>query len=273
MQILESFLCGKEQNPATCEDGIFIRENLVAVIDGVTAKGTRLWNGKKSGCYAKDKIIEYLQNISAKQVYKQSAKEFFCGLDKILREEIAVYGEELALEDYPRASIIVYNHYYKEVWSYGDCQCRLKNFTYSHAKKIDELNAALRAYVLEHELLTGKTLEMLRENDSGRKAILKNLQMQFLFENKTGAFGYPVLNGRGIEESLIKIYQAKEGDEIILASDGYPILGKTLKESEKALERILREDSMCFRQFRSTKGVQAGNVSFDDRAFCRIRIT
>lgn len=53
MQIIESFLCGKENNPKTCEDGIYIGEHLVAVIDGVTAKGKRLWNGHKSGPYAK----------------------------------------------------------------------------------------------------------------------------------------------------------------------------------------------------------------------------
>ncbi len=53
MEILETFLCGKENNPATCEDGLVISEQLVAIIDGVTAKGTRLWNDMSSGCYAK----------------------------------------------------------------------------------------------------------------------------------------------------------------------------------------------------------------------------
>lgn len=268
MQIIETFLCGKENNEETCEDGIFISENIVAVIDGVTAKGMKLWNGKKSGYYARDKIIAYLKQVS----WEQPAKELFGNLNRVLHDSIISCEEELQLEDFPRASVIVYNDYYKEIWSYGDCQCRLNKQVYSHVKKIDQLNADLRAYVLEYALLDGKTPEMLMENDLGRKAIQKNLQMQFQFENSTGEFGYPVLNGQGIEESLIKIYQVKEGDEIILASDGYPVLGKNLKESERELERIVKEDSLCFRQFRSTKGVQRGNVSFDDRAFCRIRI-
>lgn len=268
MQVIETFLCGKENNFKTCEDGIFIGENLAAVVDGVTAKGTKLWDGRKSGCYAKDKIIEYLNLTSP----EQSAKELFCNLDAVLHDSIAPCKEELLVEDYPRASVIVYNHYYKEIWSYGDCQCRLNDKVYSHVKKIDRLNADLRAYVLEYELLNGKTLEMLKANDLGRNAIQKNLQMQFQFENCTGEFGYPVLNGQGIREEFIKIYPVEQADEIILASDGYPVVGKNLSESEKELERILKEDPMCFRQFPSTKGVQRGNISFDDRAFCRIKI-
>ena len=268
MQIIETFLCGKENNEKTCEDGIFIGEHMVAVIDGVTAKGTKLWNGQKSGCYAKNKILTYLKQIPK----EQTAKDLFMHLDKVLHDSAIACKEELQIEDFPRASVIIYNDYYKEIWSYGDCQCRVNEDVYSHTKKIDKLNANLRAYVLEYELLQGKTLEMLMENDLGRKAIQKNLQMQFQFENSFGEFGYPVLNGQGIEESLIKIYQVKEGDEMILASDGYPVIEKDLKKSEQELERLIKEDPLCFRQLRGTKGIQKGNISFDDRAFCRIRI-
>lgn len=45
MRIIEQFICGKENNPDTCEDGLFISKELVAVIDGVTAKSRYLWNG------------------------------------------------------------------------------------------------------------------------------------------------------------------------------------------------------------------------------------
>ena len=268
LKVIETFLRGKENKKETCEDGIFIGEHLVAVVDGVTAKGTKLWNGKKSGCYAKDKILTYLKQISK----EQTAKDLLMHLDKVLQDSVIACEAELQSEDFPRASIIIYNDYYKEIWSYGDCQCRLNEQVYSHVKKIDQLNADLRTYVLEYELLNGKTPEMLMENDVGRKAIQKNLQMQFQFENRLCEFGYPVLNGQGIEESLIKIYQVKPGDEIILASDGYPVLEKSLKESEAQLKYFIKKDPLCFRELRGTKGLQKGNVSFDDRAFCRIRI-
>ena len=56
---------------------------------------------------------------------------------------------------------------------------------------------------------------------------------------------------------------------VVLASDGYPVLRKTLKECENELDYIRQNDPMCFRLFRSTKGIKQGNASFDDRAFCK----
>ena len=86
--------------------------------------------------------------------------------------------------------------------------------------------------------------------DPGRTAIQENLKLQMSFENINVPFGYPVLNGQGIEPSMIKVYPVKPGDEILLASDGYPVLGRTLEESEKELQRILKEDPLCFRTYR-----------------------
>ena len=268
MKILEKFIQGKESNPETCEDGLFIGEQMVAIIDGVTTKGTYLWDGKKSGRFAKDIIMEFL----SKNVERYSAAELFHGMDYALKRSIENALGDLLRKDYPRASVIVYNDFYKEIWSYGDCQCYINNRVYTHAKKIDELNSDLRAFYLEYECLEGKNIEELIKDDLGRKQIEKNLLMQFAFENKAGVFGYPVLNGQGIAESMIKVYSVEAGQEIVLASDGYPVLKSTLEESERALQYILENDPLCFRVYRSTKGLKPGNKSFDDRAFCRIAV-
>ena len=267
MKIIETFLCGKENNPQTCEDGLVLRPHLVAVFDGVTAKGTRLWEGKTSGCYAKCVLEEYLQG----EVEKQDAVELLQNLDHILREAVMRTGEKLKCEEYPRAAIILYNDFYKEIWAYGDCQCRINGEVYTHSKKIDELNADLRAYYLEYQLMQADAgMEMLAQNDVGRQAIQQNLLMQFAFENKPGSFGYLVLNGMGIEESMIRRYPVQPGDTVALASDGYPVLGADLQECEARLAQLMREDPLCFRAYRSTKGRKDGNVSFDDRAYCRL---
>lgn len=266
MQIIESFLCGKENNPKTCEDGIYISEHFVAVIDGVTAKGQRLWNGHKSGYYAKEILLNYLKQDD---IAKQSPLELVNNLDKILCEAVLASGVSLEPEEYPRASIIIYNDYYKEIWNYGDCQCSINGRVHRHSKKIDEINAVLRAGYLEAALEKGAAIEELLVNDCGRLMIQENLLKQFAYENKKSEYGYPVLNGMGIEPDFLQIYKVDEGDEVILASDGYPELGKNLKESEDKLQKIIKEDPLCFRQYRSTKGIKNGNVSFDDRAFCR----
>ncbi len=268
MHILESFLQGKENNPLTCEDGIFISDKLVAVIDGATSDGALSWEGHRSGYYAKEVLVKCMGEMGAKEF--SSAQEVLTRLDAELCESILSFGREsLSIADYPKASIILYNDTTREIISYGDCRCSINGVVYSETKRIDRLNEELRAFVLEYELLQGRSLEELSEKDPGRAAILDNLRKQCAFENVPGSFGYAVLNGRGIERSLIKTYKVYPGDEVILASDGYPRLGKDLAESEAYLQGVLQEDSLCFRKFSSTKGVKSGNVSFDDRAFCR----
>lgn len=265
MKIIEHFLCGKENNPHTCEDGLVLGNHLVAVIDGVTSKGVHLWDGKTSGCYAKDILENYLR----KDVEKQTAAELFKNLDRFLYESIQKQTSQLSFEELPRAAVIIYNDFYKEIWSYGDCQCRINGNIYKHSKKIDELNADLRAFCLEYQISQGATIEELKKNDLGRQEIQKNLLRQFAFENKKGYFGYPVLNGMGIDESMISRYAVSEEDTVVLASDGYPFLRESLKECEEELRYINENDPMCFRLYRSTKGKKGGDVSFDDRCFCK----
>lgn len=267
MQILETFLCGKENQPDTCEDGIFCGEHIVAVIDGVTAKGQSLWNGHKSGYYAKELLLEY---FAREQVEKQTAQELFLNLDKLLYQHAVQKQPGLPAEEYPRASVIVYNDILKEIWSYGDCRCRIGESVFFHEKKIDRLNEMLRSYYLEYSLESGMTQEELIEHDLGRAAIEETLHMQFAFENKKGEFGYPVLNGMGIAPDMITVHKVCAGEEIILASDGYPKLEEDLEKSETTLNSILKSDPLCFRHYPCTKGIKPGNVSFDDRAFCRI---
>ena len=55
------------------------------------------------------------------------------------------------------------------------------------------------------------------------------------------------------------------------SSDGYPFLKGTLHESEEALVCQLRDDPLCIRSFKATKGLMLGNVSFDDRCYLRFR--
>lgn len=285
MKIIEQFIKGKEDDPKTCEDGLFTGSFIAAVIDGVTPKSNYLWQGKTSGRYAKDLLLDFLGKLSKSELKSLTPEGFFSHLDRQLNiassipsGETAVKGSDfsssLQITDYPRASIILYNDICHEIWAYGDCQCAINGRVYTHEKEIDQLNAGLRAFHLAYEIQRGKTMEELANTspDPGRTAIQENLKLQMSFENINVPFGYPVLNGQGIEPSMIKVYPVKPGDEILLASDGYPVLGRTLEESEKELQRILKEDPLCFRTYRSTKGKKSCNVSFDDRAYCKILV-
>lgn len=268
ISIAEQFMHGKRADNLECEDGYFISENFVVVVDGVTSKGKLMWDGNHtSGYFAKELILK-----SVKEIAPDTAKEDFF---KIVTEAVfAGYGERLGIamenvEEQLQAHIIVYSDFFRQIWSYGDCQCIINGVWHSHEKEVDSITSNMRSLLLELEILKGKSIEQLIENDVGRAYILPLLTQQNLLSNHDGPFGFYNINGLNFRADKIVCYDIEENSELVLASDGYPTLMNTLEESEKNLSDVLKNDPLCFRQFRSTKGIKNGNVSFDDRTYIR----
>lgn len=263
---IEFYIKGKYDDQTRCEDGIFIGEDCVAVIDGVTSQTGYKFKEKYGGCFAKDIILSCLNTMD---LSKFNAPGFFEFINNTIGKETRKLYPDLDLSQYPKAVMIVFNKLTKEIWSYGDCQCMVDGHVLTKSKKIDVFHSELRAAVLEEEIRKGKSIEELLKNDSGHSVIKNSLKYQYLLANKKSEYGYPVLNGYNFEEDFIKIYPVKEGQEIVLASDGYPKLMRTLEDSETYLQYILKSDPLCFREYKSTKGLGQGRNSFDDRAYWR----
>ncbi len=268
IKVIEHYLQGKSKVENNCEDGLFINDYYVAVIDGVTSKGKQRWQGYTSGGYAKEILLDTLASAEPTLTATQ--------MMELLNDSLAeAYSQEVIEDDlveWLRASIIVYSDFYKEVWVFGDCQCCINNMVYRHDKKIDELLSSLRTLTIESALKRGDTLISLQERDKGREAILPFLKLQLDFENTDYKFGYSVLNGHNIDLKQLVIYPIKIGDEIILASDGYPKLYRTLEESEAFLKEVLEKDPLCYTIYPSTKGVVQGYLSYDDRCYVRFEV-
>ncbi len=264
MVVLEQFLQAKRDAIDTCEDGCLVKSKLIAVIDGVTAKGTHLWNGKTSGRFAMQVIIDFLQN----DVEEQNPIELFSNLSSLLSSYYRQEFQSDILEEKLRANVIVYNDYYKEIWNYGDCQCMIDDVPYTHYKKIDKIISQKRANILKVALEHGKTPDELRLNDIGRLAIENDLKLQLRYENQNVPLGYPVINGDPIQPRMLRIYSVPSRTKVVLASDGYPILRNTLVQSETELKRLAIQDPMCIYENISTKGFVLGANSFDDRCYC-----
>jgi hypothetical protein len=126
--------------------------------------------------------------------------------------------------------------------------------------------------VLEMARSEGATDEELSINDIGREFILPVIKKQRIFANGEGRFAYGVINGTSVHKKDIVILKVKCGDEIVLASDGYPELCGTLQESEEKLKQELKTNPLCDGKYRSTKGVQKNCTSFDDRTYIRFRV-
>ena len=274
MHTIESFIKGKYNDPLLCEDRIVITDQLVAVIDGATAQGNMLWDGHKSGKFASITLGNFIIDHSS-SLSEGSAQSCFEVLTEHVSNMISerVSNKRLDIKDYPRASIIIYNNAKKEVWCYGDCQCIIGRTMFATTKSVDILSTSLRSFILERALLLGASIDTLINKDPGRDMIKQILETQFYFENLQIQFGYPVINGYNYEPQMVVTHSVKPDEEVILSTDGYPKLCPTLKESEAVLQEYLRDDPLCFRENPSTKGLQAGMISYDDRAYWRGRAT
>ena len=274
MEVIEQYINSKTGDLADCEDAIFFNGNFAAIIDGVTSKSARRWDGKTSGQVATQLALETLPRL-APDVTAPHAFDLLNQAFRALYTKLDLMAE---LEKNPvercAACVLVYSRYYRQLWSVGDCQALVDGRVISQSKVSDNLLANVRAFYLETELLLGKTVEELRENDTGRDFIFPLLQRERLFQNNTASpeYGSWVVDGF-LDSARVRVIEVPpQAGVIVLASDGYPALLPTLDQSEKRLAEILTRDPLLFREFKATKGLKKGQVSFDDRSYLRLRL-
>ncbi len=257
----EIFVCGKANNPDTCEDMIVKTEDFYAVIDGVTSKSNKLYEGKTGGRYAAEVLAKAIKAFDI----NETAVTAFEKLNSAIAETYQLHNENF--DSSIQACVVIYSKHRKEIWNYGDCNLMINEERIEHNKKIDEVLCHLRSFVIQTHLAQGGKIEDIYNNDIGREAILPFLKTQSIFANADGYFGYPVLKGNGINEKHIKVYRVCEGDHVVLASDGYPKLYSSLEESEEYLQNMLQLDPVAYKENMQTKMLSSNNVSYDDRAY------
>ena len=277
MKVIESKIEGKK-SPESCEDGLVVTADFIAVIDGSTSKTPHhLSPDMKNGRYAMVLISEYIQH----ELKPESTVEDFCEgvtsyiYNKVYRQQ----GIEEQMQAHPEeritASAILYSKAKNEVWMVGDCQAIIDGKLYENNKPFEDIVARRR-------------VELIRQGFTPQEArkTIEPLLIQAMLEgqNKT----YTVIDGFPIYRKGVKVVSLNapqknvETDvadslphpakEIVLASDGYPFLKPTLAESEEALAHLLAYDPQCTHEFIATKGIVVGNKSFDDRTYIRFQI-
>lgn len=277
MKVIESKIEGKK-SPESCEDGLVVTADFIAVIDGSTSKTPHhLSPDMKNGRYAMVLISEYIQH----ELKPESTVEDFCEgvtsyiYNKVYRQQ----GIEEQMQAHPEerltASAILYSKAKNEVWMVGDCQAIIDGKLYENNKPFEDIVARRR-------------VELIRQGFTPQEArkTIEPLLIQAMLEGQNK--NYTVIDGFPIYQKGVKVVSLNapqknvETDvadslplptkEIVLASDGYPFLKPTLTESEEALAHLLAYDPQCTHEFIATKGIVVGNKSFDDRTYIRFQI-
>ncbi len=278
MQILEYQLIAKTGRQETCEDAIVVTDHFVAVLDGATsvAGGEGGYRSPSPGRKAVDRIASVFDELEP----DISLHDCIRNLDAVVAQIYEDEGQYTLARDDPEyrtsAAAVIYSRAQSQVWLIGDCQGFVGDRIISAQKNADRLLSEVRAMFLESEILRGWSTAELQERDTGREFISELLRRQKRFQNieREMSYSYSVLDGflNDIERA-VQVYPVPEQcREIVLASDGYPVLRRSLTASERELEQILAEDPLCFRRFKTTKGVYRDNLSFDDRAYIRVSL-
>ena len=228
----------------------------MAVIDGSTSKtplrvNPTMTNGRLAMIVIRDYISQMPVTITCKE---------FC--DTITRQLLHIYlGHHIDLdmlrchpETRLTASAAVYSLYHHEVWLVGDCQAIVNGKLYKNEKPCERMVAERR-------------VSFIRQGYSQQEA--RRMVEPFLIDTMKGQnVAYAVIDGFPIPFDAVKMIKVT-GEEVVLASDGYPFLRDTLEESENRLKSHLTHDPQNIRDFLATKGLVEGNLSFDDRAYIR----
>lgn len=256
--MIESKIVGKKSE-ATCEDGMVITDDFIAVIDGSTSKTPKQLNpDMRNGRYAMMLVSQYIQE----ELGAAATVEDFCqGVTHYIYNKVYAplgVAERLGLHPEERltASAILYSRARREVWMVGDCQAIIGGKLYENGKPYEKEIAEKRASLIRQGMAPAEA----------RKQI-EPLLVEAMLEGQNKS--YAVIDGFPIYREGVAVVSVPETSEVVLASDGYPFLKPTLAESEEALAKQIAHDPQNICSFFATKGIEEGNKSFDDRAYVR----
>ncbi len=266
MKIIESSIIGKK-SPEACEDGMVVTDDFIAVIDGSTSKTPKHLNpDMKNGRYAMMLISEYIRE----ELKADASVDDFCqGVTAYIYNKVyEKLGVEERLKEHPEerltASAILYSRTRNEVWMVGDCQAIIAGKLYENGKPYEQEIARKRVELIEQGLSPAEARKQI-------EPLLIEAMLSGQNQTYTVIDGFPIYR-EGVKIVALKTEPVSSPNEVVLASDGYPFLKPTLAESEAALLHLIAHDPQCIHDFIATKGLVAGNKSFDDRTYIRFRV-
>jgi len=267
--VIEKFILSKFGDIDSCEDYIHVSDNFIAVCDGVTSKAQGVPSGLKPGGLLAKELSIGLHQLEPNACCSD-AMEFLTDVVRMFLKK------NIGLRKYtPAAAAVIYSSKWKELWQVGDCKFAYDGIEFNNDSEIDVHASSVRAAYNRALILSGKNIDDLKKDDKGRSLIMPMLKMQHCFLNRAGEspFGYSCFNGEEIPEELHVVHKVPESTkELTLASDGYPKLLSDLAKTEDYLIKILKNDPLCIHEYIATKGMQNGQVSFDDRAYIRFAL-
>lgn len=269
MTIIEQNLVAKNPKKKN-EDGIVVTPDFAAVIDGSTSKSDYRHSLLRSnGRYAMQLVAKYIRHMPKTTTCEEFLRGVTAYVNKHYKKRMMTRLQEHP-EDRLTCSAVVFSRVCREIWMVGDCQCLIGGELYENPKPYEAELAARRAKEVQRLLDDeGKTVDELCRDDIARTTIIPRMIETMKEQN----ISYAVIDGFHIPRQHVRIIPLDfQPWELVLASDGYPILCTTLADSEEQLRIQKENDPLNIGRFQATKAFHPDNDSFDDRAYLRLRV-
>jgi hypothetical protein len=269
MEIVE-YSCTPKWPGTPGDDVVCITPGFVAIIDGSTSKGDES-SEVASGTVAAEAIARKIAELDREIRLEQFVEQ----ISRAAEEASSLLSPPGGWKwGAPSASIVALSVHRREVWAVGDGWWASEQIVTKLSHPFEDLMATVRAAYLEALLRSGAAAKDLLKHDPGRELIMPLLRSEHQFRNDPiSSWGFGAVDGSSVPPAMMLQWNLKPTEtEVILASDGFPKLGRTLSESEEMLQECLASDPLMIGNYRATKGLSPGSVSYDDRSFVRIRI-
>lgn len=267
-QVVESNCLAKTPNTLG-DDLVVVTKQFAAVIDGASS-WSGLLDGKSPGRFAAEAIADALHALPAQATLPEAAQI----LSERLARALSMAESEGTLLRPATCVAAIYSATRREVWLVGDCQALVGGQHYQHELVVDVRVASLRQAFLRAQLLKGVSAQELQVNDPTWPMLKPLLEVASAFQNHPlDPLGYSAFDGQEIPAQHLHIIAVPpEVSEVILASDGYPVLHSSLDATEAALQELRKNDPLMIdiklgnRPFPTHKG------SFDDRSYLKLQL-
>lgn len=274
--IAEQFSMGKLGPGRPNDDGIAIGPFCFAVVDGATAKGNQRFDGKLSGEFAKDVVCAELHDTRA----TDSAQDLVNRLSSKLNAEVlrvtGAPAAALAPAFRPTASFVAFLPIPRQLVFVGDCLALMDGAPLSFSQVLEPTIAQVRAsYFAELKAQGIPDSKLIQEHQPGaRKVIAPIIHFAASLSNLSGhPLSFSVIDGTPVPCHLVHtVAVPTRVTSLVLSSDGYPELFATLDKTETNLKTLLVQDPLCIAELSGCKGLEPGNVSYDDRTYLSLTL-
>lgn len=269
-EVAELCSVSKTGNEQENEDFVIDTPQWLVVCDGATDEsGKKFWGrtgGQLTAILTAQTIIQAPNGTSA--------LDLISTINDVYRGAFGGIGQIGGSR--PSCSFVALDKYAETIIRVSDVSWSDGHTVHQGWRQIDNVHGRMRAAYLTMLLTAGASQEQLLEDDPGRDLIYPSLQKQGTLCNNVDLveLSYGAIDGTPVPDRLIETWKlGPDVSEVIIATDGYPVIKSTLEHTEAYLQEDLALDPLRIAKHAGTKGLQPDQQSFDDRTYVRVQRT